>query len=440
VPGTVPLGLPPAELGLKSDPGRDPDKQVNEDAAGVYETRFGHLSVVCDGMGGHVGGREASNLALAAISETFERAEARPDVPLGARGRELLREAVLRANALVFQLAHEGAAHPGSTVVAILLHAAGTEVAHVGDSRCYLVHQGQILQVTKDHSMVQELVDHGVLTPAQAAVHPDANRITRALGMHAEVDVDVRAQSLSHVAGDVFVLCSDGLSDLVGPSDIVKIAGAAPPQQAAGQLVDLANARGGHDNISVVIVRAGATAIDLTGESVGGGARRQIGLREAVEPTVTDGMPSRTVLAGPVSEAAGPMSAPVSSMPRSVESGQTTEDRPSVPDVDAVMRGRRAPTTVVLAGLLGLFGVGVAAAAIWLAMPHPKKSVPPLVFSAADATAVPRASIAPLEPPSEAPDATTLVPPPPLPSLVPSPVVRPSQGRGKPGLGPEVFP
>src|SRR6202044_3538945 len=99
---------------------------------------------------------------------------------------------------------------PGATAVAILLHAHGTEVVHVGDSRVYLVHEGQIFRVTRDHSIVQELVDRGLLTLQQAAVHPDANRITRALGMAPEVEAELRPQPVHHVTGDAFVLCSDG--------------------------------------------------------------------------------------------------------------------------------------------------------------------------------------------------------------------------------------
>src|SRR5205823_9030521 len=103
---------------------------------------------------------------------------------------------------------------PGSTVVAVLVHAGGTEVAHVGDARVYLVHQGQIVQITRDHSMVQEMVAAKILTPAQAAVHPEANKITRALGIEDDVEVELRPRPVVHVTGDAFILCSDGLSDL----------------------------------------------------------------------------------------------------------------------------------------------------------------------------------------------------------------------------------
>jgi PPM family protein phosphatase len=243
--------LPAIELATRSDPGRDPEKQINEDACGHRETPFGHLCVVCDGMGGHAGGREASNLALATIFEYVGAA------PLDARPSDVLRDALAAANLRVHALAPSTSdqGRPGSTVVAILVHSGGAEVAHVGDSRGYLVHGSQVFQITKDHSMVQELVDAGFLTPAQAAVHPNANQITRALGVKADVNVEVRPQPLRFVAGDAFVLCSDGLSDLVEPHEILQTVSAAPAAQAAGNLVDLANARGGYDNITVLIAR-----------------------------------------------------------------------------------------------------------------------------------------------------------------------------------------
>ena len=250
--------MPPViEFAQRTDPGRDPAKQVNEDACGYRETRYGHLAVVCDGMGGHDDGREASERALAAIFDFFENATG--DIPPG----EALRHAISAANAQVFALSSHraGAAHPGSTVVAILLHGAGTEVAHVGDSRCYFLHAARIQQITKDHSLVQQLVDAGILAPDQAAKHPDANQISRALGIGPEIDVEVRPEPIAYVPGDAFVLCSDGLSDLVTEQEILAIVGSAPAAQAVGQLVDLANARGGHDNVTVQIMRARESSI-----------------------------------------------------------------------------------------------------------------------------------------------------------------------------------
>jgi protein phosphatase len=250
------ITLPAVDVAERSDPGRDPTKQVNEDAFGHRETRFGVLAVVCDGMGGHVGGREASTAALASIVEAFEKA------PPGSPPRDVLRDAIRMANVRVrgLVLSDPGGGRPGSTVVAVLVHAGGTEVAHVGDSRVYLVQQGQIFQITRDHSMVQEMVEAKILTPEQAAVHPDANKITRALGIDDDVEVEVRLQPVAHVAGDAFILCSDGLSDMVESSEILQIVSSDPPAQAVGKLVDLANARGGHDNITVVIVKPRVSA------------------------------------------------------------------------------------------------------------------------------------------------------------------------------------
>jgi hypothetical protein len=134
----------------------------------------------------------------------------------------------------------------------------------VGDSRAFLVHEGQIYRLTRDHSIVQEMVNRGILTAEQAAHHPDANRITRALGVAAEVEAELRPQPVQHVTGDTFVLCSDGLSDMVDDQDILSIAGNEPPAQAVGRLVDLANARGGHDNVTVAILRAREAAMSST--------------------------------------------------------------------------------------------------------------------------------------------------------------------------------
>jgi protein phosphatase len=174
--------------------------------------------------------------------------------------RDVLRAAVVEANSRICSMTTaEAGLRPGSTVVVMLMHVGGAEVAHVGDSRVYLVHAGAISQVTRDHSMVQELVDRNIISAEDAARHPDANKILRALGIGKEVDVDVRPEPVAYVAGDTFILCSDGLSDLVTAAEILEVASDAP-QQAAGRLIDLANARGGHDNITALIVRTKTSA------------------------------------------------------------------------------------------------------------------------------------------------------------------------------------
>jgi protein phosphatase len=277
--------LPAVEYAERSDPGRDPSKQINEDACGRRETALGHLCVVCDGMGGHAAGREAAELALATIFESFEGA-----LP-GASPAATLRAAVEEASRRVYSMPTSEVAlgRPGSTMVGVLMHAQGTDVVHVGDSRVYLIHEGQISRVTRDHSIVQEMVDRGLLTQEQATHHPDANRITRALGMAPEIEAEVRPQPVQHVTGDVFVLCSDGLSDLVDDQEILEAVGGVPAAQAVGKLVDLANARGGHDNITVLVLRARSGSVVPSADPSTGVAPTvaQTGVTQATLPAPT---------------------------------------------------------------------------------------------------------------------------------------------------------
>ncbi|WP_394837638.1 protein phosphatase 2C domain-containing protein [Pendulispora rubella] len=344
------MTIPAIEFAERTHPGRDPSKQINEDSCGHRETALGYLAVVCDGMGGHEGGREASQLALKTIFEVFDRSGAEPRegatligpggaASLGGNGREparVLREAIEEANRRVHAMTSTEAARPGATVVAILHHHGGTEVAHAGDSRCYLIHAGNIVQLTKDHSMVQQMVDAQLLTPEQAAVHPDANRISRALGMKPDIDVELRPQPVQHVVGDVFVLCSDGLSDMVEPSDILRL-GVQPSAQAAGQLVDLANARGGHDNISVQVLRARESAL----------AQPQF-----LAPTVVDTKPPPPV--GPSGTVVIPAAPIPPSVARPVSPTTTDED-----EHHAETQPTRRSPIVIVGVLLGLAGVGI---------------------------------------------------------------------------------
>jgi len=243
------------EFGQASDPGRDPNKQVNEDSCGYAETQFGYLCVLCDGMGGHYGGREASQTAIRTIFEVVEQ------LPPTTLPSAALKAAIEEAGRRVYQIGGppENRARPGSTVVAMLLHNRGLDVAHVGDSRAYVIRSGQIYPLTRDHSMVQGMIDAGMLTEEQAIGHPDANKITRALGMRPDVEVEVRPEPMELFKGDVLLQSSDGLTDLALGADIL---GATKQALASGDvtyacnmLVKLANDRGGHDNITVQMVR-----------------------------------------------------------------------------------------------------------------------------------------------------------------------------------------
>ncbi|MEM9697031.1 MAG: protein phosphatase 2C domain-containing protein, partial [Myxococcota bacterium] len=242
------------EFGQSTDPGLDPAKRINEDAHGYHQTKFGHLFVLCDGMGGHAGGKEASELAVRTIFEVFDGAtiEREPvDVLV-----EAIREAGRKVYAFGGKAGNMG--RPGSTCVAALLHQGYAEIAHVGDSRAYAIRARQIYRLTRDHSMVQELIDGGVITEKEALGHPDSNKITRALGMSPEVDVEARTEPLELYPGDLLVLASDGLTDLARNEDILVTATEyfreRDVQAASDELVALANRRGGHDNITVQVV------------------------------------------------------------------------------------------------------------------------------------------------------------------------------------------
>lgn len=339
----------------RTDPGRDPTKQINEDSCAYKVTPLGHLAVVCDGMGGHEGGKAASNRAIAAIFSTFERGSQQAEQT--PRGRaDLLRAAIAQANAEVYSLAPpELHARPGSTVVAILVHPGGAEIAHVGDSRVYVVHGSQVIPLTRDHSVVEQLVAAGVLTPEQASKHPDANQIVRALGMKPDVDVDLAETPYSFVAGDTFILCSDGMSDLVKPEDLLQIVGSAPAAQIAGQLVDLANARGGHDNVTVQVLRAR--------ESADAPAAKPLPPTMVAQTIVDDrgSDPARITFVPPPS-AAGAVGNAIASIPanpsRPVMPSSSGDEDDSSP--------RRSPA-VILGVILGLLGLGIAGVALWLA-------------------------------------------------------------------------
>ncbi|HEU4413111.1 MAG TPA: protein phosphatase 2C domain-containing protein [Polyangiaceae bacterium] len=259
----TPTPWPKLAFAQRSDPGRDPAKQVNEDAAHYQETPLGHLLVVCDGMGGHASGREASNLAIATIAREVSAA------PPTSNPGEVLRNAIVNAGRQVFSLGgiDNNPSRPGSTCVAVLVHPGGTEVAHIGDSRAYLLRKGQLWPLTRDHSMVQQMVDAGLLRPEEAATHPDSNKITRALGMRPDSDVELRLEPMLQEPRDLFLLITDGVSDVVPDSDLHAMASAAVEsgnvEQFCEQLIALANSRGGPDNCTVqaaLIVEPGLDA------------------------------------------------------------------------------------------------------------------------------------------------------------------------------------
>jgi protein phosphatase len=225
--------------GAATDVGRVRDG--NEDAY-LVDDAMG-LMAVADGMGGHRAGEVASATALESLRAAI------------TSGRPL-RESIEDANNAVFSksLTDTSLRGMGTTLTAATLVAGGTLlVGHVGDSRAYLLHDGELRQVTNDHSLVEELVREGRLTADEAAVHPQRSIITRALGVDASVEVDVYPIELA--PGDRFLLCSDGLTGMVQPDDIAAtLRREDDPARAAAALVDAANQAGGEDNITVVVV------------------------------------------------------------------------------------------------------------------------------------------------------------------------------------------
>jgi protein phosphatase len=231
-------------------------REHNEDWFLVNESLG--LYVVCDGMGGHAGGETASRVACEAIEH--EVTAARESAPSGPssieRLADVLRQAVHGACAAVYRtsLTDPELQGMGTTVVALLVNGDDAVVAHVGDSRVYHVRDGEVTQLTEDHSLVNEQVRAGLLSPDEARYSRLKNIITRSVGFEEDVAVDLAP--IGTRPGDVFVLCSDGLSNLVDAEEIGGIVlHSASPEETCADLVELANDRGGDDNITVLVVQ-----------------------------------------------------------------------------------------------------------------------------------------------------------------------------------------
>ena len=227
-------------------------RSANEDFLGSGDTINGRVAVVCDGMGGHVGGATASHIAVETIMAFLSQ-------DYYENPREAISNAIIAANQAILNHAQE---HPeltgmGSTCVLLIIRHGEVYIGHVGDSRIYLVRRRTIVQLTKDHSFVQTLVDQGILTKEEAEKHPRKNEITNALGIPNMSAPTVRQDAIQPEAGDVFVLCSDGLSGMVDDAHIAKVAsrvGEMHAQQRADHLIELARQAGGLDNITCELV------------------------------------------------------------------------------------------------------------------------------------------------------------------------------------------
>jgi len=216
-----------------------------------------NLYVVADGMGGHAGGEYASAIAVNTVEEVVtslenDELEVETTDPLEIT-RHKLKQAIRLAGRRIFEKAREQPEYHGmgTTVVVVLVRGENAYVAHVGDSRVYLLREGTLEQITDDHSLIAEKVRHGLITPEEAKSHKMRNVITRSLGYQEDVEVDLSVRAVRR--GDQFLLCSDGLSGLVEDDELCELMMTQGPQAAARDLVGLACERGGDDNITTII-------------------------------------------------------------------------------------------------------------------------------------------------------------------------------------------
>ena len=222
------------------------------------------LAVLADGMGGHLAGEVASAMAIDRVTtfmmSAFRQAGATPPAPVEGLAFETyaLSDAVQSANASIHQGSYGNSDQSGmgTTVVAAAFHGQTVSVAHVGDSRMYRLRGADLNQLTADHSMVQELLRRGLMTPEEARTSPNKNFVTRALGIEAKAEVDVAEHPVE--PGDTYLICSDGLTDVLLDEEIrdILLAFGGDLDKASEALVAEANARGGPDNVSVILIRA----------------------------------------------------------------------------------------------------------------------------------------------------------------------------------------
>jgi serine/threonine protein phosphatase PrpC len=234
------------EVSYRSDKGRQRD--TNEDSVLARELDQAYLLAVADGVGGHAAGEVASKLALIELEEFLK-----ANQPWES-ATDVLRRAVQKANKEIYLLAQENAAYGGmgTTLVVALVFAGKALIANVGDSRAYLVGTG-IRQITRDHSLVQELVEKKIIGQADVWHHPQKNIVTKVLGLKDEAYPDLFDIQL---AGDVLLLCSDGLTDALTGDGIREIVAASPDlETACVGLTTAANERGGKDNTTVILAR-----------------------------------------------------------------------------------------------------------------------------------------------------------------------------------------
>ena len=271
-PESPPIRLKVVAAGV-TDVGRKRDH--NEDSFLIDEDL--KLFVVADGMGGHAGGGTASRIAVETIDRELRQVRTSQGSVLEATTPlqdspvpEAIRAAVERACIAIYSKAQEDPrlAGMGTTVISLLMKGDQAFFAHVGDSRAYLIRGDLIQQISEDHSLVNEQIKAGMITPEEAKHSRYKNIITRSVGFEEEVQVDV--MGLLCEPGDVFVLCSDGMANMMEDPEILHIVRHHPLSEVPRTLVDLANERGGDDNITVIAVQIQAESVPVVASATTG--------------------------------------------------------------------------------------------------------------------------------------------------------------------------
>jgi protein phosphatase len=302
-----------------TDTGRQ--RRANEDSLLARAPLF----VVADGMGGAQAGEVASRIAVEYFRDGLEDSS-RPEAALTSLA--------LAANSRIHELSHSNAEHAGmgTTLTAVYVGEQEVAIAHVGDSRAYCLREGELLRLTDDHSLVDELMRQGRLTPEEAVEHPQRSVITRALGPEGVVEVDTR--SFRARPGDVYLLCSDGLTTMLSEEEIADVLRGHPRLRDAGEaLIAAANEAGGRDNITVVLLR-------LEDAAAGSGHRA----------AASDGDDQATMTGVPA------VQAPVT--PRRPRRPGAAITRDGAPSARRRKRLRRAGALTAVLAVLGLLGAG----------------------------------------------------------------------------------
>jgi PPM family protein phosphatase len=224
----------------------------------------GRLIAVADGMGGHEGGQVASALAAHAVWDTFLHGDAMDPVSTLAAAFGAAQQAIRD-----YAEEHPEFHNMGTTCTCAILRQGELFYGHVGDSRLYLLRNGTISCLTRDHTYVQRMIDEGTITAAQAKDHPSKGVLTSALGGSSSVAADFSDAPVTVEPGDILLLCTDGLHGLVSDEELLTLAMQNVPREACRKLVEAAKERGGHDNITVQIVRIGETSV-APGNGLGG--------------------------------------------------------------------------------------------------------------------------------------------------------------------------